>query len=81
MVCGQPVRGGGECSLDSGHRGHHSTVVFVCEGCGKTRRGQPHATELIIVFGEIDDRFEFCFLCSGQTDADIRRMERLGGEY
>ena len=27
-----------------GHKGSHSVVVFSCNGCSKTRRGQPHAT-------------------------------------
>lgn len=60
MRCGQQVRGGGECQLDAGHRGYHSTVVFGCDGCGKTRRGQPHRWSRD---GEYERGLGFCFLC------------------
>jgi hypothetical protein len=75
--CDQPVRGGGTCRLDPGHRGYHSTVTFGCDGCDKTRRGQPHRTS---PDGEYPNGLHFCFLCSGETNADHRRMERLGWE-
>lgn len=75
--CEHPVRGGGTCQLDPGHRGYHSTVTFGCDGCGKTRRGQPHT---YAPDGEYPRGLQFCFLCSGETNADVRRMILLGWE-
>jgi hypothetical protein len=63
MTCALPVRGGGECKLDAGHKGHHSTVVFTCDSCDKTRRGQPHASG---PDGEYENGLHFCFLCSDE---------------
>lgn len=59
-TCNHPVRGGGECKLDPDHKGHHSTVTFVCDGCGKTRRGQPAAWGRD---GEYPQGLQFCFMC------------------
>ena len=59
-LCDQPVRGGGNCQLDPGHRGHHSTVVYRCDGCCKARRGQPHRWSRD---GEYEKGLAFCFLC------------------
>jgi hypothetical protein len=61
--CGAAVRGGGRCALDAGHRGHHSTVAFRCDACGKTRRGAPHAYG---DDGEYREAMQFCFLCSAE---------------
>jgi hypothetical protein len=62
-TCDAPVRGGGTCGLDPGHEGHHATVVFTCDGCGKRYRGQPHRTG---PDGEYPDGLHFCFLCSDE---------------
>lgn len=71
-TCAAPVRGGGTCRLDAGHRGYHSTVVFGCDGCGKTYRGQPYG---YAPDGEYPRGLQFCFLCcqppkGGYPDAD-----------
>ena len=42
-TCDAPSRYG-TCLLEPGHTGYHATVVFMCEGCGKTRRGRAHRT-------------------------------------
>jgi hypothetical protein len=62
-LCQSPVRGGGTCTLDQDHRGHHSTVTYRCDGCGRARRGQPHATG---PDGEHDNGLRFCFMCSAE---------------
>jgi hypothetical protein len=72
MKCGADVRGGGTCELDAGHRGHHSTVVFGCDGCGKTRRGTPHR---YMQDGEYDNGLAFCFMCVLE---DEKRATRMG---
>lgn len=59
-TCNAPVRGGGVCKLDPGHKGYHSTSVFTCEGCGKKRRGAPAA---YTDDGEIRHGLAFCFMC------------------
>jgi hypothetical protein len=66
MKCGQSTRWDGPCKLDAGHKGHHAFVAFVCDGCGKARRGQPHTGGAVMVGGEQDDYFSFCFLCSDE---------------
>lgn len=47
----------GFCLLAKGHKGRHSTVVFSCDGCGRTLRGQPAQTHY-------DEGVQFCYLCS-----------------
>jgi hypothetical protein len=47
----------GFCLLDKGHKGRHSTVVFGCDGCGRTLRGEP-----AVVHNE--QGVQFCYLCS-----------------
>jgi len=74
--CGQPVRGDeGGCQLDAGHRGHHSTVTFGCDGCGKRYRGRPHATA---PDGEYPHGLQFCFLCSAEQGPAGRDAYRHG---
>jgi hypothetical protein len=51
------VEAHGFCLLDAGHKGRHSTVVFGCDGCGRTLRGRAHRTH-------VDEGVSFCFLCS-----------------
>jgi len=45
----------GRCLLEPGHRGRHATIVFYCDGCGRTRRGEPHVH---------DEDVSFCFMCA-----------------
>jgi hypothetical protein len=59
--CNRPMRDGA-CQMRPAHRGRHSTVTFDCDGCGATRRGQGRKYD-VIVGGEVDDQFEFCFMC------------------
>lgn len=59
--CGAPVRGGGTCTLDYGHRKGHSTITFVCDACGHARRGTPYAYGRD---GEYPQGLQFCFLCA-----------------
>ena len=63
-ACRHPLRGGGTCAHDAGHRGRHSSTVFRCDGCGKTRRGVPHAQAPDDATGETF--MEFCFMCSAE---------------
>lgn len=44
----------GYCLLARGHKGRHTTQVFVCDACDKTRRGSPDYS---------DETVAFCFLC------------------
>jgi hypothetical protein len=45
-VHGRPLRTGGVCMLDAGHKGKRCTsVAFLCDTCGVRRRGRPHAVE------------------------------------
>ena len=53
--CGKPMRYG-PCEMKQGHRGRHTTVAFYCDGCGKTRRGQPHREYR-------EEGVAFCFMC------------------
>lgn len=52
-TCLHPTRNG-PCLLKPQHRGHHATVVFYCDCCGKARRGTPHQSD-----GEI----AICYPC------------------
>lgn len=65
IKCDAPVRGGGNCTLDSGHRGYHSTVTFGCDGCDGTFRGQPHRRAPDGAPWE-NSFLNFCFLCSAE---------------
>lgn len=47
----------GFCLMDEGHKGRHSTVVFYCDGCGRTFRGEPTSSDN-------DAGVAFCFLCT-----------------
>ena len=62
-ACGQNVRGGGTCALDEGHTGHHSTVTFGCDGCGRTLRGAAHEVVSVMAYGVQDDVLAYCFMC------------------
>jgi hypothetical protein len=50
---------------------------YCCDGCSRYLPGAPHISG---PDGEYENGLHFCFLCSGQTNADYRRMERLGWE-
>lgn len=51
----------GHCTMDKDHRGRCSTVTFVCDGCGKTRRGTPDVQ---------DEDIALCFMCYGKPFRD-----------
>ena len=51
----------GRCLMDKDHRGRCSTVVFCCDDCGKTRRGQPHVEVENPWDGVIEA--QICFMC------------------
>lgn len=53
-TCLEPSRYG-LCLLDKGHSKSHSAVVYYCDGCGKRRRGRPHAS---------NEEVAICFLCA-----------------
>lgn len=55
----------GQCAMDDGHRGRHTTVAFFCDGCGKMRRGSPVAQ---------DEHVTICFMC--KRDDEITRTLR-----
>jgi hypothetical protein len=74
VKCNANVRGGGQCQLDAGHRGHHSTVTYGCDGCGKRRRGTPYRWS---PDGEYERGLAFCFMCVLE---DERRAEEMGWE-
>ena len=64
-TCGRIMQTGEACLMDPDHRGRCSASVFTCEGCGKTRRGSAHSTDVVrLGDGSVDDVFEFCFMCS-----------------
>jgi hypothetical protein len=47
----------------------------ICDGCGKERR--PYRTANVYVGGEIDDVFQFCFLCVKEDERrEAREMKR-----
>lgn len=47
------------CQLDPNHRGHHASRTYVCDGCGKVRRGFPKVYR--DAYG--DALYASCFLC------------------
>jgi hypothetical protein len=79
--CKAPVRGGGECQLAPGHTGYHSTVTFICEGCGVPRRGQPYRRYIVMVGGEQDDVFEFCFFCVKHDEREADKYRSMEYDY
>jgi len=70
MDCGATVRssGGETCKLAPGHTGHHATIAFICDGCGKHRRGSPVACSRD---GEYENGLGFCFLCVKQAERGL----------
>ena len=51
----------GFCLLPKGHKGkRHTTVVFYCDGCGRTQRGSAAYS---------DDSVSLCFLCKNGIPA------------
>jgi hypothetical protein len=61
--CSAEVRGSGglKCQLPHHHSGHHSTVVFGCDGCSGIFRGRPHASA---ADGEYPNALHFCYPCA-----------------
>lgn len=41
-----------------------------CDGCGELRK--VHRVETVIIFGDVDDKLHFCFLCVKEAE----RMEK-----
>lgn len=62
-VCGHAMRGGRFCTMNHDHRGRHASVTYLCDGCGKRRRGQPHRWA---PDGEYEMGLAFCFMCSAE---------------
>lgn len=56
----------GQCVMDEGHRGRHTTVGFYCDVCGKTRRGTP-AGYAYDTNGDLD--IVACWFCMNVEDA------------
>jgi hypothetical protein len=54
VPCGHVMRTG-TCNMDAGHRGRHTTVAWLCDGCSKMRRGVPAASD--------PEAGSFCFMC------------------
>lgn len=52
----------GKCTLDAGHKGRHSSVTWICDACGKKRRGSVYAYSRD---GEYENGLAFCFMCAG----------------
>ena len=64
-TCCKAMRGNSICLLDKGHKSkRHSSSVYECELCGKARPNPPYKTQTVIIHGEVDDIFQFCFLCA-----------------
>jgi hypothetical protein len=63
-LCGKPMRDG-NCNMEVGHRGRHSTVAWRCDGCDKTRTSRPEADD--------PDGGRYCFMCVKVAckDADL----------
>lgn len=61
-VCGHRMRGGMRCNMDPDHRGRHSSVAWVCDGCGRRRRSAVHSHA---PDGEYPMGLHFCFMCAG----------------
>lgn len=64
-TCLKPLRDG-PCLMDLDHRGRCSTVVFYCDGCGNTRRGQPDGK---LVDDNGDTLVVLCWVCNNIRNA------------
>lgn len=79
-TCDRPMRDG-PCQMPVNHRGRHSTVVFYCDLCGKTRRGRgtplmfgegpAFAVVQRISYDETEHVADGCFMCL-RVDTDVR---------
>lgn len=56
ITCRYKMKRGGHCTMQLGHKGH-TTVSFVCDSCGNTRRGNGRR------FDSADDTLVICFMC------------------
>lgn len=74
-TCGREMRDDTECSMDEGHRGRCSSVTFVCDACGKARRGQPD----VVATNPWDDVVEaqFCWFCQNVDQSRVREEGAL----
>lgn len=48
-------------------------MIAVCEGCGEVRK--VFRTEHVVVCGELDDVFNFCFICVKESERAERKAE------
>lgn len=53
-LCLFEMKRGGECRLNLGHKGPHTTSTFQCDSCGGYRRGTPHV---------VNESGAFCYYC------------------
>jgi hypothetical protein len=58
--CNAPLRGPANCQLALCHSGRHSSQAFICDECGKTRRGTPIRAAYDLIN---DDYLYICFMC------------------
>ena len=69
-TCLEKMRGGKLCLLSRDHKAKgHSSVVFYCEGCDRTVKGEPYVIQEHRPYpeGEIEDTFHYCFPCVKQS--------------
>jgi hypothetical protein len=65
--CDQELRTG-QCEMEMGHRGRHSTVAFECDYCGKTRRGRGEEVGQRMSDGYVEIFGVVCFMCAHVRD-------------
>jgi hypothetical protein len=70
IKCNHQCQSFGPCELEAGHKGRHSTEVFVCEACGKARRGKP-AAEAVDGHPDEGAYMKFCFMCEPPWYANL----------
>ncbi len=51
--------------------------MTICDGCGKER--SIYRTQEVVVCGEVDDHFGFCFLCVKEDERAEARRCPCGG--
>lgn len=69
----------GQCEMDEGHRGRHTTVAHYCDVCGRMRRGQGYPIMQRQSDGYNEWVATMCFLCSrGLTPIPRDRADLIG---
>jgi hypothetical protein len=61
-TCCAPMRNNKLCLMDLGHKGRHSSVVYGCDQCDKTRRGSHPYRQQLDSDGSV--LFQSCFMCA-----------------